>query len=172
MIWCKWLFYYERNITLNSGRSIISLCCFSNSFRECYLINKVLSFLSLPSAPLTPLPSHDSWPSCGESQHRQDPILPGREVLCSEIWKVVFWVWGGDWRRHACGLGQTGLSSWCWAGGWWSSLCVWRQQGESGQWPHILSPSFFFLQTLEWKLEVLYWVSGSLASKSEATTTA
>lgn len=135
MIWCKWWVYYEQNIMLESGRSIISVL-FSNSFRECYLIIKVLYSL-FPSVPSTPFASHGSWPSCGESQHRQDPIFPGRAVLCSEIWKMVFWVWGGDRRRHACWLGQARLSAWHWAGGRWPSLCVWRQQGESGQCPCI-----------------------------------
>lgn len=147
----------------HSGRSIISLCC------QILLRNttKLLMFhmLSFPPVLSVSFLSLNSWPSCGESQHWQDSILPGRAILCSEIWKVVFRIWGDNWRRHACRLGQARLSAWHCTGSRWPSLCVWRQPGESG---HILSPSVFFSKHFpgSWK----YLVCGSLASKWAATT--
>lgn len=124
---------------LGSGRSVIFVVV--RFFWECYLIIKGLCSL-FTSCILCCSPSHNSWPSCGESQHWQDSIFPGWAVLCSEIWKMVFWVWGGNWRRHARWLGQARLSAWHWAGGRWPSLCVWRQQGKFWWCPHIPSPSF------------------------------
>lgn len=147
---------------LGSRRSV-SLCC-------CEILLRNATYKGLcslfTSCILCSFPSHNSWPCCGESQHRQDSIFPCRAVLCSEIWKVVFWVWSGDRRRHACWLGQARLSAWHWAGGWWPSLCVWRQQGESGSCPHV--PRVFSKHFPgSWK----YWVSESLASKWVTTTT-
>lgn len=123
--------YYEQNAILDSSWPMVSLRCSHQILLSSATELLKAYVFSFPSTPSVRLPSHNSWLGCGESQHRQDPIFPGRAILCSEIWKVVFWVWGGDWRRHASWLGQARLSAWCRAGGRWPSLCVWRQQGES-----------------------------------------
>lgn len=109
-------------------------------FQEyCIIIKSLWPFF--PSSPSSA--SHSSWPYCREGQHRQDPIFPGRAVICSKIWKVVLWIRSSNRRRHARWLGQARLSSWHWARSWRPSLRVWRQQGESIH-SHIQSVQVYF----------------------------
>lgn len=71
-----------------------------------------------------------SWPNSGKSQHWQDTFFQSRTVLCSEVRKVVLWIWSCNRWRYACWLGQARLSTWHWTGSWWPSICFWRKQSQ------------------------------------------
>lgn len=115
-----------------------------------------------------------SWPNIGKSQHWQDTFFQSRTVLCSEVWKVVFWIWSCNRWRYACWLGQARLSTWHWTGSWWPSICFWRKQSQciltlllflainslSRKWQHrfpLHTPTTGIFFILKWYLRPLFY---------------
>ncbi len=85
------------------------------------------------------------------AQHRQDPLLQGREDVRGKDREVVLWIWGCDGRRHESGLGQTWMQAR--RGAWhrWARFRLWWIQGKLSAQPESISSVLEFTLTTQQK---------------------